>query len=77
MGDKTLGMYDKFTVIRNDGQSEQWQKHFGCDYFVLDLTHDKYALRALRTYAEACQVEYPLLAADLMHILHHKVGEDE
>ena len=32
---------------------------------VLDLTHDKFALAALRAYQVACREEYPLLAADL------------
>ena len=66
MGDKTRGLYNKFTVTRNDGSSDPGGKHFGCEYFVLDLTHDKHAAAALRAYAESCAAEYPLLAADLL-----------
>lgn len=65
MGDRTRGLYDKFWVQRTDGKSERGKKHFRCEYFVLDLDHDKYAIPALRAYAEHCQAEYPQLAADL------------
>ena len=65
MGDKTRGLYNKFEVRRVDGSSELGGKHCGCDYFVLDLTHDKHAPAALLAYAHSCEAEYPLLAADL------------
>ena len=66
MGDKTRGLIpDKFYVERSDGQSEQGEKHDGCEYFVLDLDHDPYAIPALKAYAEACRDEYPHLARDL------------
>ena len=64
MGDKTRGLYDKFRVERTDGTSAPGGKHDGCFYFVLDCTHDKFAEAALRAYAEACQAESPLLAAE-------------
>ena len=62
---QTTGLYAKFTVTRTDGQSEPGRKHDHCDYFVLDLTHDPFALPALKAYAEACRSEYPALASDL------------
>ena len=65
MGDKTRGLYHKFNITRTDGKSELGEKHAGCDYFVLDLTHDPYALVALQAYAVAARGEYPLLAEDL------------
>lgn len=65
MGDKTRGLYQKFYVERTDGSSFIGEKHEGCDYFVLDMTHDKYAKSAIAAYASACESEYPLLAADL------------
>jgi hypothetical protein len=65
MGDKNLGLYNKFKVERTDGKSAKGKKHYGCEYFVLDLTHDPHALPALRAYAESCEAEYPALAADL------------
>ena len=65
MGDRTRGLYGKFYVERTDGSSEPGGKHHGCEYYVLDMEHDKYTVPALRAYAEHCQAEYPLLAADL------------
>jgi hypothetical protein len=65
MGDKTRGLYQKFTVLRNDGKHMFGEKHHGCEYFVLDLTHDKHAKAALLAYAESCKDEYPLLSHDL------------
>lgn len=69
MDDKARGLHEKFTVTRNDGSSEPGGKHHGCEYFVLDLTHDKHAEAALRAYAASCSEEHPLLAADLLHKL--------
>ena len=63
--DKTKGIYNKFYVERTDGQSAMGCKHDGCDYFVLDLTHDKHAPAAIQAYANSCRSEYPALASDL------------
>jgi hypothetical protein len=60
-----VGLYAKFRVERTDGRSAPGQKHDGCRYFVLDLTHDPHAPAAMRAYIESCRAEYPLLAADL------------
>lgn len=65
MGDSARGFYDKFNVDRIDGTDSRGEKHEGCEYFVLDLTHDPFAWPALRAYADACREEYPLLATDL------------
>lgn len=59
------GIYNKFMVVRTDGQSAPNQKHEKCDYFVLDLTHDKFARAAILAYAKACAAEYPALSKDL------------
>lgn len=56
---------NKYKVERTDGSTASGGKHAGCDYFVLDLVHDKFAKVALVAYAEACEHEYPLLARDL------------
>lgn len=63
--DKTKGLYNKYHVARIDGSSEPGRKHENCDCFVLDLTHDRYAVPALAAYASACDFEFPQLAADL------------
>lgn len=65
MGDKSRGLYNKYTVTRNDGSSDPDWKHEGCEYFVLDLMHDEYAKAALLAYADSCEADYPLLAKDL------------
>ena len=59
------GLYNKYTVKRTDGTDEPGGKHHGCEYFVLDLTHDPFALFAIDAYAKACEQEYPYLAIDL------------
>lgn len=69
MGDKTRGLYEKFTVIRNDGKSALGQKHHGCFYFVLDCDHDPHAKAALEAYAKSCESEYPPLASDVRAIV--------
>ncbi len=51
MGDKSKGLIGKFTVTRNDGKDAPGEKHDGCAYFVLDLTHDPFAIPAIETYA--------------------------
>lgn len=65
MGDRSKGLYGKFFVERSDGSSAPGGKHHDCEYFCLDLVHDKYAVPALRAYAEHCATEYPVLASDL------------
>lgn len=76
MKDTTKGLYQKYDVRRTDGSSELGQKHYGCKYFVLDITHDPHALPALKAYADSCRNEYPLLAADLDKIMKKPTIED-
>lgn len=63
--DSERGLYRKYEVTRTDGSSDPGGKHHNCRYFVLDLDHDDYASAALIAYADACENEYPALAADL------------
>lgn len=71
MGDKTRGLYNKFDVRRTDGSSAPGEKHHNCEYFVLDLDHDKHAVAAINAYADSCESEYPELAADLRARVGH------
>ena len=64
------GLYSKYRVERSDGTSRHGQKHAMCEYFVLDLTHDPFAKKALQAYAKACEDEYPILAGDLHQIIN-------
>jgi len=66
MGDKSRGLYKKFSVHREDLTDERGRKHWRCEYFVLDLTHDPHAAPALRAYAESCATDYPKLRTDLL-----------
>lgn len=70
MGDRTRGLHEKFHVSRTDGKSAPGEKHYGCQYFVLDLDHDPHARAALNAYKLSCQAEYPALAADLHALLY-------
>lgn len=65
MGDNTKGLYDKFRVERADGANEPGRKHHGCQYFPLDLTHDRHAVPAILAYARSCEAENPTLAGEL------------
>lgn len=66
MSDRERGLYGKFRIERTDGKSANGEKHDHCEYFVLDATHDPFALFALENYAVACEVGgYASLAADL------------
>ncbi len=69
MDDTNRGIYEKFIVRRFDGSHRKGKKHGGCEYFVLDLSHDKFAGPAIRAYAEACATEYPHLSRDLLRKL--------
>lgn len=69
MADQERGLYRKFDIKRTDGSSEPGGKHHGCAYFVLDLTHDEFAIPALRAYAAACREKFPALAADIDEVV--------
>jgi hypothetical protein len=59
--DRNEGLYEKYHVRRHGDEG----KHFKCEYFVLDWNHDRFAVPAARAYADACEKDYPQLAADL------------
>lgn len=70
----TEGLYSKFRVIRRDGKHRRGKKHAGCDYFVLDLTHDENAIPALLAYAESARKNGKLhLALDIVSNLEHRL----
>jgi hypothetical protein len=60
------GMFRKFEVSRVDGSDQPGGKHHGCEYFVLDVTHDQHAKAALDAYAEACKETHPELSRDMV-----------
>lgn len=72
MMDKERGLYGKFKVERTDGRDVgPHAKHDGCDYFVLDLTHDPIAREAAVAYSrEARRAGFSQLADDLWLKVH-------
>jgi hypothetical protein len=64
--DRSRGLIGKFAVARVDGSDAPGGRHEGCRYFVLDMTHDRHAIPALRAYAESCEADgYLELGKDL------------
>lgn len=59
------GLFRKFDVRRTDGSDKPGGKHYGCEYFVLDVAHDKHAKAALAAYAAAVEETNPHLAQDM------------
>lgn len=64
MTDQDRGIYKKYNVTRLDDAAA---KHKDCNYFVLDLKHDKHAAAALYGYAESLDMaqEYPQLMKEV------------
>ncbi len=62
---KGQGVYRKFDVRRTDCSDQPGGKHHGCEYFVLDVTHDPHAKAALQKYADECESSHMTLAADM------------
>jgi hypothetical protein len=60
------GIFRKFVVKRTDGSDGPGGKHAGCEYFVLDITHDRHAPAALTAYAQSAMDTHPALAKDLV-----------
>jgi hypothetical protein len=59
------GLYRKYDVRRSDGSSAPGRKHEHCQYYVLDLSHDRHAFAALVAYSRSCASDFPLLSRDL------------
>lgn len=62
------GLYEKYKVTRTDGKSEPGERHYLCNYFVLDLKHDIHARKAIMAYAESCRKLKPELSNELFRI---------
>lgn len=74
MDKRSRGLYNKFVVNRVDGTDAPGCKHDGCRYFVLDVTHDRHAGAALIAYADSCESEFPVLAADVRRLAQAERG---
>lgn len=60
------GLGGKYLIWRTDQRDRPGEKHHGCRYFVLDLTHDPAAAAAIAAYVAAVARSNPQLAADLV-----------
>lgn len=68
--DKTAeqqGLFQKFDVRRTDGSDSISGKHQGCEYFIIDISHDQHAKAALLAYAESCKETHPQLSKDMIN----------
>ena len=74
MSDETKGVYEKYRVERLNDEAG---KHKQCNYFVLDLVHDEFAVPALRAYVKVCRKKYPKLAEDLQWAINLASGPKE
>ena len=54
------GLFEKFTITRNEGQPP-----FRGEHFVLKPPYDKHARMAMLAYADSCETELPGLAKDI------------
>ena len=70
--DEHRGLYRKYSVRR---VSDPEGKHTGCEYFVLDWNHDKFAIPAMAAYATACEKDFPRLAQDIKDRITRYGGE--
>jgi hypothetical protein len=68
-GCESEGLYHKYEVRRTDGTDQPGGRHDGCEYFVLDLTHDPAARDAALAYAARVRPTRPQLAADLVRLV--------
>lgn len=60
---KDRGLEKRYEVKRLNDPAK---KHKDCKYFVLDPQHDKYALPALKGYAQSVLFEYPTLGREIL-----------
>jgi len=67
------GLMRKFKVERLT-PSSRGINHDACQYFVLDIDHDRHARAAALAYAQSCELEYPNLARDLRVVVKRPVG---
>jgi hypothetical protein len=76
LDDQERGLYNKFVIVRIRDEAH---KHTDCEYFTLDLTHDKHAEAAIMAYCSSLtnDEEYPFLASDLREKLHIAWGYDK
>lgn len=66
--DGQRGLYRKYDLFRVSGDGERVSLVTD-PFFVLRYTTDPHAAVALRAYADSCEADYPVLAAELREAL--------
>ena len=71
--DQNRGLYRRFDLYRvgDDGEPQYLVTD---PYFILRYTTDPHARVALAAYADSCEAEFPVLAADLRAALNQVGG---
>lgn len=59
------GLGQKYIVLR---LNDEVGKHDACEFFVLDLEHDRHTQPALRAYADSVESENPSFASELREL---------
>lgn len=63
------GLYAKYYVARMDNRDLPGGDKWNAQYFVLDYANDPHARTALRRYAQACALDEPKLALEIIQRL--------
>lgn len=71
--DKTIGIYDKYSVYRTDGKSHDPEDKF----FVLNYGKCPHAEKAILTFADSVRFENPKLAKDIYDHVYGKTFNRE
>lgn len=68
--DRQRGLYRKYELYRVREDGNGYSRVLVTDpFFVLRYTTDPHAAAALAAYADSCEAEYPVLAAELRELL--------
>jgi hypothetical protein len=63
--DKRNKLQQKYYVERIDERDRAGGDRVDSKYFVLDYVHDPYSVPALEAYSQACDQDFPNLAAEI------------
>lgn len=68
--DRTRGLYRKYELFRvRHSYGREYRERVTDPFFALRYTTDPHAAVALRAYADSCEADYPVLAAELREAL--------
>lgn len=73
---ENAGYYEKYNVSRKDGRDQPGGDREGAQYFVLDLSHDRFARLAMNVYLAVSRSELPALTQSMRPLLD-RLAENE